>query len=93
MIVEDIFRCIQQIEDGGVSARVVGVVSLLASAHQIFGFENSQLLRNIGQLYLQPISYFRDRQFAFSKLVQNLDAYRVGQRLEKLGLELNYLRT
>lgn len=88
MVVEDFFGEIQEMEDGGVGAGVVDVIALFAAAHQVFVFQNGELLGYVRQLEIEPVADLRDGELILPQFIKNANAHWVGKRFEEFGFEI-----
>jgi len=88
MVVENFLCYIEQRKDLRIANGVVNILALLASTDDASISEHRKLLRQSALLDVEPAAEVVDPGFAATELVENADAKRVRQCLEKLRLEL-----
>ncbi|MNL63597.1 hypothetical protein D3C87_1877490 [compost metagenome] len=87
MVVEDDHGSVQEGEDGRVLHRVEDEAALFPAHHQAPRAQHRQLLGEGGRLDPQQLGQIVDAPLALAQRVDDLDAQRVGQRLEEFGFE------
>jgi hypothetical protein len=91
VVVEDLFGCIEQLEDRFVTHRIVDVRTLLPCYDNISVPQDSELLRRVGLLNIETLTNLVDGQFAIAKTIKNRYSQRMSQRLKKLRFEVTQL--
>ena len=88
MVVKNLLGHVKQVEQFGIPDGVIHVQPLFSCCDDVTAPQDRQLLRKMALLNVQARAEIIDSTLSFPKLIQNSDAQRMGQSLEKLGLEL-----
>jgi len=91
MVIENLFGGVQQVPDGRIPTTIEDIAAFLAPNHEVFRLQYRQLLGQVSRLDAKPLPELGDGEFALSKLIENANAQRASQGLEKLRLELEQL--
>jgi len=87
VVVEDLFRDIEQPENRGVSNRVVNVQPLLAANHDVAGAQDGELLGKRALLNLQKATKLIDPGLSLAKSVEDRNAQWMRESFEELRLK------
>ncbi len=87
VIVEDLLRFIQELEDGGIAHRIEDTLSFLPTFDDVALAQDRQLLREGTLLNPEPGTQVINAHFALSKSIEDLDPQGMGKSFEELGGE------
>jgi len=87
VVVEDLFRDIEQSENRGVSNRVVNVQPFLPANHDVAGTQDGELLGKRALLNLQKATKLIDPNLSLAESVENRNPQRMREGLEELRLK------
>jgi hypothetical protein len=87
VIVEDLLRFVQKLEDGAIAHRIEDALSFLPAFYDAALSQDRQLLGKGTLLNSQSGTQFIDSYLAISQSVKDLDPQGVGEGFEELGSE------